>query len=294
MSYSWLKRLYLRLPVVREISQIKQALRSIQVDMSSLQRTAAGEILGELRSRHSGGNDPLRLHGSEFQVCSQNGEDGVLAEIFRRIGSTDRIFVEIGVGDNGENNTSYLHAQGWTGFWIDGDNKSERILAGMRGRQEIRARTAMVTRENITPILKEMGVPGEFDLLSIDIDQNTYHIWEGLGDYRPRVVVVEYNASIPPGIDWKVIYDPNAVWDGGINFGASLTAFEMIGRKRGYSLVHCEAIGVNAFFVRSDLAIDNFAEPFDAKNHYEPPRYTLSHRSGHGPSILDRHIQPEN
>lgn len=290
MPYHWFKRLYLRLPVVREISHIKQSLRSMQVDMSSLQRAAAGEILGKLRSRYSGGNDPLRLHGSEFQVCSQNGEDGVLAEIFRRIGATDRIFVEIGAGDNGENNTSYLHAQRWTGFWIDGDNRSERILSSMRGRPEIRARTAMVTRENIAPIFKEMGVPGAFDLLSIDIDQNTYHIWEALGAYRPRVVVVEYNASIPPGIDWKVIYDPNAVWDGGINYGASLTAFEMIGREMGYSLVHCETIGVNAFFVRSDLAVGHFAEPFDAENHYEPPRYALSHRSGHGPSILDRQI----
>ena len=31
--------------------------------------------------------DPKRLHRHELQVFSQNGEDGVLMEIFRRIGT---------------------------------------------------------------------------------------------------------------------------------------------------------------------------------------------------------------
>lgn len=293
MFYQWCKQLYSKLPVIREIVQIKQSLRSIQVDMSGLHRAHAEEILANLRSRYSGGNEELRLHGSEFQVCSQNGEDGVLTEIFRRIGTTDKRFAEIGVGNDGENNTTYLHALGWTGFWVDSDNQSERILGSARGSTGIKMKTAMVTRENIVPIFKDLGVPDEFDLLSIDVDQNTYHVWEALGAYRPRVVVVEYNASIPPGIDWKVIYDPNAVWDGSVNYGASLTAFEILGRERGYSLVHCETIGVNAFFVRSDLATGKFAENFDAATHYEPPRYALSYRSGHSPGILDRNASSE-
>src|SRR5258708_10444005 len=31
-------------------------------------------------------SDPRRLLGSAAQVCSQNGEDGMIGEIFRRIG----------------------------------------------------------------------------------------------------------------------------------------------------------------------------------------------------------------
>jgi hypothetical protein len=129
-------------------------------------------------------------------------------------------------------------------------------------------------------------VPTELDLLSLDIDRNTYYLWEALRQFRPRLVVVEYNAAIPPGIEWKDTYGPR-VWDGTQNFGASLKAYENLGRQLGYSLVGCEFTGINAFFVRNDLVGDKFAEPFTAENHYEPPRYSMIHRRSHTPSIMD-------
>src|SRR5689334_6437610 len=46
-----------------------------------------------------------RLNRHEHQVFSQNGEDGMLQELFRRIGTTDRTFVEFGVGNGQRNNT---------------------------------------------------------------------------------------------------------------------------------------------------------------------------------------------
>lgn len=43
------------------------------------------------------------------KVYSQNDEDGIIAEIFRRIGVSDRrCFIELGVGDGLENNTLAL------------------------------------------------------------------------------------------------------------------------------------------------------------------------------------------
>ena len=131
-------------------------------------------------------------------------------------------------------------------------------------------------------------MPKEFDLLSLDIDQNTYYAWEGLRSFRPRVVVVEYNAAIPPDVDWKVRYSSNRTWNGTQNFGASLKAFEILGRQFGYSLVGCDFFGVNAFFVRDDSLAGKFAEPFTSENQYEPPRYSMVHRRCHPPSILDR------
>ena len=110
-----------------------------------------------------------------------------------------------------------------------------------------------VSKENGSALFGQLGVPEEFDLLSIDIDQNTYYIWEGLRGFRPRVVVIEYNSSIPPEIDWKVEYDPDRICNGTNNFGASLKALEKLASQLGYSLVGCEFIGANAFFVRDDL-----------------------------------------
>ncbi len=50
---------------------------------------------------------------------------------------------------------------------------------------------AKVTKENINRLINEAGFAGEVDLLSIDIDGNDYHIWEGLTAVKPRVVIIE-------------------------------------------------------------------------------------------------------
>ncbi len=147
-----------------------------------------------------------------------------------------------------------------------------------------------VDQENSTTVFEQLGVPQTFDLMSLDIDQNTYYLWKALQDYAPRVVVVEYNAMIPSFIDWKVHYEADKMWDGSQNFGASLKAFELLGRELGYRLVGCDFNGVNAFFVREELAAGNFLAPFTAENHFEPPRYEYIHRRGHAPALLDRQV----
>lgn len=224
------------------------------------------------------------------QVCSQNGEDGIIHEIFRRIGTTNRVFAEVGVGNGSENNSAFLLSVGWTGFWIDGNDGYVEALKDRRDLADgcLKWLVSFVTRENIAVLFEQLGVPREPDLLSIDIDQNTYFAWEGLKGYQPRVVVVEYNSAIPPDVDWKVHYHADRTWDGSQNFGASLKAYENLGRKLGYSLVACEVVGANAFFVRDDLIEDKFAAPFTSENHYEPPRYELQSRRSHRSAILDR------
>ena len=233
--------------------------------------------------------ESLRLCAHEASVNSQNGEDGILAEIFNRIGETDRVFVEIGVGDGLENNSAFLLAQGWRGFWVDGSANflpiAQRVLA--RGVDRLRWHVGFVDRETIAPILSELGVPTEFDLLSLDIDQNTYHVWDGLRSLRPRVVAIEYNAAIPASVDWKVNYSPDRVWAAGQNYGASLKALERLGAEMGYRLVGCDFNGINAFFVRNDLVDSHFAEPYTAENHYEPCRHLLVHQTLHSRDLLD-------
>ena len=140
--------------------------------------------------------------------------------------------------------------------------------------------------------LPRVEVPNEVDLFSLDIDRNTYWIWAAVAEFKPRVVVVEYNASIPPSVDWKVDYHPNRRWNYTMYFGASLKALENLGRELGYSLVGCEISGINAFFVRSDLCCDRFEGPFDAEHHFEPPRYWLTQRVGHPRSFHDDEGRP--
>jgi hypothetical protein len=195
------------------------------------------------------------------------------------------VFVEIGCGNGIENNTAYPLLLGWSGYWFDGDEaniaaaRSAQIRGVTDGR--LRVEREFFTRSEAEQLLRRVRVPEQFDLLSLDVDRNTPWIWQALQGFRPRVAVIEYNASIPPQDDWVIEYDATAQWDGTLVFGASLRALERIGREMGYVLVGCEVAGVNAFFVREDVAADHFSAPYTAQHHYEPPRYFLIREWGH-------------
>jgi hypothetical protein len=286
----FIRQIYRRIPIVRELLEVKGAISRLHRDVDKLTRAYSHDFIYNELQRDERYADPLRLLRYQHQVCSQNGEDGVIREIFRRIGTTNRVFAEVGVGTGTENNTAFLLSEGWNGFWFDGDNN---FLNALRGRQDLsdkclKSKVSFVTKENIATLFEQLHVPKDFDLLSLDIDQNTYFLWEGLQEYRARVVVVEYNAAIPSDVDWKVNYRSDRVWDGSQNFGASLKAFENLGHSLGYSLVGCEAVGANAFFVLSSLVGNKFKAPYTAENHYEPPRYYLQSRQSQRSTILDR------
>jgi len=286
-----LRNLYSRLPIVRELRQIRDAVLDTRADVH---RIASKELLdfrqfAVMREPRYG--DPKRLLRYAHQTFSQNDEDGMIAEICRRIGAPSRTFVEIGVGDGLENNSTALLAEGWRGWWVEADH-SAMVAIASRFRDPIASGQlvvleATVTAENIATVLQRLGVVAEFDVLSLDIDRNTYWVWAAMIACKPRVAVIEYNATFPPEVDWKVEYRPLAYWNKTSYFGASLKALELLGRKLGYSLVGCDFMGVNAFFVRTDLCGDKFAEPFTAENHYEPPRYGLIARQAHPAGFSD-------
>ena len=114
-----LKQFYKSLPLIRDIDRIAGFTNDTRAELSGLRKVRCAEIAERLRTEKAAREGPLCLHAFEQQVCSQNGEDGVTAEIFRRIGHGQRVFAEIGVGDGVENNTAFCHSRGWTGFWFD-------------------------------------------------------------------------------------------------------------------------------------------------------------------------------
>ena len=67
--------------------------------------------------------------------------------------------------------------------------------------------------------------------------------------------MIEYNASLARG-DLRVEPEGGRVDHRGFTagFGASIDALRALGKSKGYRLVHTELAGVNAFFVRADLA----------------------------------------
>jgi hypothetical protein len=218
-------------------------------------------------------DDPLRLERSGFKVYSQCDEDGIIQEIFRRIGTESRRFVEFGAGNGRENNTLYLLLQGWTGLWLDGSEQNSATITQAFARplseKRLKFIRAFITRDNIDSLIRQGEEEGEIDLLSVDLDGNDYHVFSAITVVRPRVVVAEFNSKFPPPVRWVMPYQADFSWDYRHDrTGASLSALEDLYRDRGYSLVGTTVYGTNAFFVRSDLAEGRFAAPFTAENHF--------------------------
>lgn len=249
-------------------------------------------------------DDEFNINLHERKIYSQNGEDGIIEFIFSKIGITNKFSVEFGVGNGFECNTVYLlERKGWKGLmmdygadqqirwkcviqkaWsnrklglIDNVKKDMRFLKKIIGRTkrssyfERDVKIEKVTAENIQNLFQKYNVPQNFDLLSIDIDFNDYWVWKAIVDYHPRVVVIEYNSSIPPTESRVVPYDPEAKWDGTNYFGASLLALKNLGLTKGYTLVGCDNSGVNAFFCQSELLREMKLNDIQAL--YRPPKY---------------------
>jgi hypothetical protein len=224
--------------------------------------------------------DPKRLLRYGFKVYSQHDEDGIIQEIFRRIGASSRTFIEFGVETGVECNTAKLLIEGWRGLWIEANPQACTAItsnfAEFLNDKRLTLRQSLVTAENINALMERAGFKGETDLLSIDIDFNDYWVWKAIDVVNPRAVVVEYNAGLRPPLSLTVPYQSNRAGDGTNFFGASLEALVRLGREKGYRIVGCNISGSNAFFVREDLCADHFLEPATAEEHYEPPRHFFS------------------
>ena len=165
------------------------------------------------------------------------------------IGATNKYFVEFGVEDGMECNTRYLSKKrGWQGLLMDGSNENTSI----------NLHKEFITAENIEELFKKYAVPAEFDLLSIDIDGNDYWVWKAIERYKPRVVIIEYNACFPWEESKAIPYEPAFMWEKTDYYGATLRALVKLGNAKGYTLVATDRCGVNAFFVHNALVNGNF------------------------------------
>lgn len=218
--------------------------------------------------------DEKRLELYGYKVYSQNDEDGILAEIFRRIGTTNKFFVEFGVMDGLECNSHYLLLQGWNGVFIEGSKeyykKIQKAFEEPIQQKRLVVINEFITAENINALIGKASARDivEIDLLSIDIDGNDYHVFKAINIINPRVVVIEFNATFPPPMQWIMPYNPNHIWDGSENQGSSLQSLALLAQEKGYKLVGTNINGVNAFFVRKDLCENKFCEDDTALNLY--------------------------
>jgi hypothetical protein len=191
----------------------------------------------------------FKLNNAKLNYFSQFGEDGIIERIFEILPvNENRWCVEFGAWDGIHlSNTHHLISQkNWQAVLIEGDKKRFKQLTKNYLNN---TKTTLVNqfvsfqgKHTLDNILKETRIPVDFDLLSIDIDGNDYHIWESLIYYSPEVVIIEFNPTIPNDIEF--IQERNL----SIQHGSSLLSIIKLGKRKGYELI--ATTKCNAFFVK--------------------------------------------
>lgn len=253
----------------RRLERIERQLESLNKIWLKTRHVEPG-VQAALRALYLDRDDlpyPERLLARRFRLSSQNQEDGITMALLVEAGIATRTFVEIGSGLSGGNSAALAREWGWTGLMIDGAGKTRMEQVGRRF-PGVAVSDGWVTRDNVNDLVATHGFTGEVDLFSLDLDGVDYWIWEALTAISPRLVILEYNSMFGPTRAVTVPYD--AEFDRHrhhtLYYGASLTAWTRLAARKGYRLVAVEPAGINAFFLRNDLA--SHIPPCDAAHAY--------------------------
>ena len=197
---------------------------------------------------------------------SQHGEDGLLEFVLSKIPDKTRWCVELGAWDGkSESNTYYfISQQSYHGVMIEADLLKYNLLCNNMKAYDTICINAYVRADGdnkLDNILSQTSIPKQFDLLSIDVDGDDYHIWQSLNRYQPKVVITEINLRDKPGVKRinrlgfpigldNAVTSISSMWGITGYIGTSISSMTELAVSKQYSLlanVHC-----NAIFVRHE------------------------------------------
>jgi hypothetical protein len=198
-------------------------------------------------------NLDIPLHKYVKNIHSQYGEDGILEEVLRRIeshGNLDGWCVEFGAWDGLYLSNTYnlIKNSGYKAVLIEGDKKRYLELCKNIPQSEVIKICKFVTFDGdstLDAILRETPIPKHFDLLSIDIDGCDYFIFESLNEFKPKIICIEYNPTIPNEVEF---IQPKSFK---VKQGASALAVTNLAKSKGYQLV--AVTKTNLIFIHQDF-----------------------------------------
>jgi hypothetical protein len=176
------------------------------------------------------------LDDHDKKVFSQRGEDGRIEKILEVISENDNWCVEFGAWDGIYNSNVYnlIKNKSFKSILIEGSSaKFEDLCSNMKNfpAETINALVGFEKRDSLDRILEKTKVPLNFDVLAIDIDGNDYHAWNAVEKFRPKLVVIEFNPTIPDEVEF--IQDPVPH----LNHGSSALSLVNLAKTKNYELV---------------------------------------------------------
>ena len=187
------------------------------------------------------------LNAAARNVTSQAGEDGIIARALEVLPERTQWCVEFGAWDGKHlsNTWDLVQNRDYAAVLIEGEGaRVGDIARTYPGNDKVIAVNAWVgfrEADGLDSILARTPIPLEFDVLSIDIDGNDWHVWSAVRRYRPKLVVIEHNPTIATEVDFVQPADPRVMQ------GCSLAALVRLGKEKGYELVATTRF--NAIFV---------------------------------------------
>ena len=198
-----------------------------------------------------------KINDFEYQITSQNNEDGIINYIFDKLKINKLNFIEIGF-DYYQNNSLAVLKRCNKGLFVDGDNKKVIILKNVLKlfypATKITVQNALVDIDNINQIKEQnFNNQEEIDFLSIDVDGIDYYLLKEI-NFKPKLICIEYNFWFGKDLSCAVPYKKNYSIDSLSNYvGASLKALTELANSKGYHLIALDSACINAFFIRDDL-----------------------------------------
>lgn len=190
-----------------------------------------------------------KLNRFRKDVQSQFGEDGIIEEIFRIIptDAQNNWCCEFGAWDGLHCSNTYnlIKNKNWTGILIEANSKKfVDLQATYKGNDKAILLNEFVEfagGNTLDVILERNNAPKDLDLLSVDIDSTDYQIFESLNVFKPKIIIIEFNPTIPDNIEFIQQADWNK------KHGSSLLAMTNLAKRKGYELICVNA--ENAFYV---------------------------------------------
>lgn len=97
--------------------------------------------------------------------------------------------------------------------------------------------------------MSETPIPTDFDFLSIDIDGMDYYILQSLKKFRPKLISIEFNPTIPNSVFFVQDKNPK------IKQGASASAIWDLANSKDYTVIAATEINL---FLLDDKYLDSF------------------------------------
>ena len=261
-------------------ARLKQALSTVANISQRFDEIKINQ--GIILSSLNDGRTTKNLKDYEFKVFSQWGEDGIIQHLTKSIEIKNKTFIEFGVEDFFESNCRFLLMKDdWKGFVIDGSTSNIQRLKNsyFYWKHHLNSVDKFITKENIEDILAASGFEEDLGILSIDLDGNDFFILEAIKNFKPRILICEYNPVFGAGrkitIPYQADFYRTKIHHSNLYWGASLAAMTYLADKKGYALVGTNAAGNNAFYVRKDLLNDK-VEVLSVEAAYSPSNYRES------------------